>query len=65
MALLQYKCPKCGKKFEELVKKFDALVLCPDCKIQAERDYCGEMYSSTGKPIKKCSGNCKTCGGCG
>jgi len=64
MPVLQYKCPKCGKKFEELVKKFDQPVLCPDCKTVAERDYCGEMYSATGKPVKKCSGNCKTCGGC-
>lgn len=65
MPILQYKCPKCGKKFEELVKKFDQSVLCPDCNTPAEREYCGEMYSATGKPAKKCSGNCKTCGGCG
>ena len=64
MALLQYKCPACGKKFEELVKRFDEQVLCPECKQIAERDYCGEMFSSTGKQIKKCSGNCKNCSGC-
>ena len=65
MPILQYKCPKCGKKFEELVKSYDNEVLCPDCNTKAERDYCGDMYSATGKPTKKCSGNCKTCGGCG
>lgn len=65
MPIFQYKCPHCGKKFEEIVKKYDLDVLCPDCKTKAERDYSGEMYSATGKPAKKCSGNCKTCGGCG
>ena len=64
MPLLQYKCPACGKQFEELVKNFAQPVLCPDCGKQAERSYSGEMYSATGKPTKKCSGNCKTCGGC-
>lgn len=64
MPILQYKCLKCGKKFEELVKKFDCPVHCPDCGEMAERDYCGEMYSATGRSAKKCSGNCKTCNGC-
>ena len=64
MPILQYKCRKCGKRFEELVAKFDDAVLCPDCKEPCERDWSGEIYSSTGKKSKKCSGNCKTCGGC-
>ncbi len=64
MPVLQYVCRKCGKQFEELVKKFDEPVTCPDCGKTAERSYCGEVYSATGKPAKKCSGNCKTCGGC-
>ncbi len=64
MPILQYRCPKCGKQFEELVKKYTDGVACPDCKVPAERSYNGEMYSATGKPTKKCSGNCKTCGGC-
>lgn len=64
MPILQYKCPKCGKAFEELVKKYDDEVLCPDCKTAAVRSYCGQMYSATGRPVKKCTGNCKTCGGC-
>jgi putative FmdB family regulatory protein len=63
MPFLQYKCPKCGKKFDELVKSYLDEVLCPDCKETAVRDYSGEMYSSTGKQTKKCTGNCKTCGG--
>lgn len=64
MPLLQYKCAKCGKKFEEIVQKFDDEVRCPACGERAERDWSGEMFSATGKPAKKCSGNCKTCGGC-
>jgi putative FmdB family regulatory protein len=64
MPILQYKCPKCGKEFEELVKKFDAEVFCPNCKEKAERSYSGTMFSATGTQVKKCTGNCKTCGGC-
>lgn len=65
MPLLQYRCPSCGKEFEELVKKFDDEMHCPDCKAAAVRSYSGAIYSATGKPVKKCSGHCKTCGGCG
>ena len=64
MPILQYVCSKCGKAFEELVKRYDEPVACPKCGAAAERSYCGEMFSATGKPTKKCSGNCKTCGGC-
>lgn len=64
MPLLQYTCEKCKKEFEELVKKFDEEVTCPTCGDIAKRTYSGEMFSSTGKQIKKCNGNCKTCGGC-
>lgn len=64
MPILQYACKTCGKSFEELVKKYDDPVTCPDCGAVAERCYCGEMFSSTGKTSKKCSGNCKTCSGC-
>lgn len=64
MPFLQYKCEKCGKRFEELVKVYTDKVSCPDCGGATSRDYSGEMYSATGKASKKCSGNCKTCGGC-
>ncbi|MCD7729396.1 MAG: zinc ribbon domain-containing protein [Clostridia bacterium] len=64
MPILQYKCKNCGKQFEELVKKYDEPVKCPDCGTLAERSYSGEMFSATGKQQKKCSGNCKTCRGC-
>lgn len=64
MPVLQYVCPECGKQFEEFVKKFDEGVICPVCGAAARREWSGEMFSATGKPVKKCSGNCKTCGGC-
>ncbi len=64
MPFLQYKCPSCGKKFDELVKSHADEVKCPDCGEVAARDYSGSMYSMTGKSSKRCSGNCKTCSGC-
>ncbi len=64
MPLLQYKCPKCGKRFDELVKSHLDKVVCPDCGGETVRDYAGTMYSMTGKSSGKCSGNCKTCSGC-
>ena len=64
MPFLQYKCEVCGMRFEELVAKHTDKVNCPACGGETVRDYTGTMYSSTGKPSKKCTGNCKTCGGC-
>ena len=75
MPILQYKCKKCGKRFEELVKSHTDTVVtetqlkesggvCPDCGGETQRDYSGEMYSATGKQTKKCTGHCATCGGC-
>ena len=64
MPVLEYKCPRCGKKFDELVKRHDEEVKCPVCGEKGERVWSGEMYSSTGKPPKHCGGNCGSCGGC-
>lgn len=64
MPILQYICKNCKKSFEELVKRYDEPVVCPDCGKVAERCYNGEMFSATGKQTKKCGGNCKTCSGC-
>ena len=64
MPFLQYKCKNCGNKFEELVQKFDEKVNCPVCGFESQRNYSGDMFSATGTKFKKCSGNCKTCGGC-
>lgn len=64
MPVLQYRCPNCGKQFEELVAKFDAPVSCPECGGKCERVWSGTVYSSTGKPPKKCNGKCSECSGC-
>ncbi|MCD8205509.1 MAG: zinc ribbon domain-containing protein [Clostridia bacterium] len=64
MPLLRYKCPKCGKLFEELVASHADEVTCPNCGVMADRTWNGPVYTATGKPPKKCSGNCKTCPGC-
>lgn len=64
MPVLQYCCPNCKKTFDELVKKHDDTVLCPDCGKPAQRVWSGEVFTATGKPAKKCSGNCKNCSGC-
>ncbi len=64
MPILQYVCKNCNKSFEELVKKYDEPVFCPDCGKKADRSYCGQIFSATGKPAKKCGGNCKNCSGC-
>lgn len=65
MPLLQYRCEKCGKEFEEIVKSCEADAYCPECGAKAKRCWSGKVFSATGKQSKKCSGNCKTCGGCG
>ena len=64
MALLQYRCDFCNLEFEELVKDSTQEVKCKNCGNVAKRIYFGQMFSSTGKTVKKCSGNCKTCSGC-
>jgi len=64
MPLLQYKCKQCQKRFDELVTSYLDEVKCPVCGGETERDYSGDMFSATGKQSKKCSVNCKTCGGC-
>lgn len=64
MPILSYQCKRCGVQFEELVKRHDEAVPCPKCGAMCERVWSGEMYSSTGKPPKKCSGKCSECPGC-
>lgn len=64
MPLIELKCEKCGKVYEELISHADGKY--PPCK------YCGgetrQVYS--GKLIvneckkSNCTGNCSTCGGC-
>ena len=64
MPVLQYACPRCGNCFDELVKSHEEEVRCPVCGEVAVRSWSGNVYSSTGKPAKKCSGKCSECSGC-
>lgn len=63
MRLLQYKCPKCGEKSEELVSD-SSRPICKKCGAFLERDYSGKIYGSTGKSRGGCSGDCSHCSGC-
>ena len=64
MPVFEYKCPQCGKKFTELVGRYDEKVSCPACGESALREWAGEIYTATGKTTKHCSGNCSACDGC-
>ena len=64
MPLFQFVCPRCGQKREELLRDSSEVLSCEACGAVMVRDYNGQVYGATGKPTKKCSGNCKTCGGC-
>ena len=52
MPLLQYKCPHCGKEFDELVKSHADPAYCPVCGARGVRSYSGAMLTATGKPVK-------------
>ena len=53
MPILQYKCEKCGKKFEELVAKYDDEVRCPAC---------GETLCLNGRIPMRLPETCPHCG---
>ena len=59
MPVLQYICRHCNKSFEELVKKHDDKVLCPDCGQPAERCYCGQMFPPREKQQKNAAATAK------
>ncbi|MBP5308241.1 MAG: zinc ribbon domain-containing protein [Clostridia bacterium] len=61
MPVYDYKCPKCGTSFEELVKSPSEAVTCPVCGEVAERSYSGKIYTATGKISGGCGGNCSSC----
>lgn len=64
MALLQFVCPKCGQKSEEIVKVEGAKFYCKQCGEPLVRDYNGRVYGGIGKAGATCSGDCKNCSGC-
>lgn len=61
MKLFEYRCPKCGNTFEEMVKNYDDEVKCPACGAIASKSYSGRIFTSTGRQSGACAGNCSTC----
>lgn len=61
MALIDFKCEKCGNEFFEIVYKYDEKVTCPQCGDDAvKRVFKGKFYGKGGG----CGGGCSTCSGC-
>ena len=64
MPLYDYRCPRCGHRFEELVFGSDKTVECPRCQAEAER-----QLSAFAAPVVKGAatgfgGGCPPGGGC-
>lgn len=64
MPLLSFKCPECGKVFDELVKSSDDSPKCPQCGAVAKRSFSGKCYGIVGGTPAGCTHNCATCKGC-
>ena len=71
--MYEFKCDKCGKKFEELIRNNDPDPNCPECGSAAHRllSACRRVrasqgdtaYAPTGGGCSGCSGgNCGSCG---
>lgn len=68
MALIDFKCKKCGEKFTELVKASNRdKVVCPKCSSnevqQLFEGKCNTVGASCGKSTCS-SGSCGGCSGC-
>lgn len=65
MPLYSFRCPACGKRFEEIltVARKDEAV-CPDCGRKAERVWNGKCNFGA-KRSGGCGGHCAGCSGCG
>ena len=67
MPVIDFKCDKCGEKFEEIVKLFDREnIKCPKCGSKDIRQVF-EGKCNTGGSAKGgggCSGSCGGCSGC-
>ncbi len=49
MPIYEYKCEKCGRRFEELVMNSSQKVACPDCDSESvEREFSLCASSATG-----------------
>lgn len=66
MALIDFECTKCGKKFFEIISfKNAGEVKCPDCGADTKRVYKEKSCTKpSGGDSCGCGGSCGTCGGC-
>ncbi|MBE5809067.1 MAG: zinc ribbon domain-containing protein [Clostridiales bacterium] len=66
MPLYDYKCPKCGHRFEVLktISERENAV-CEKCGSKVERIYQGKCAFGAVKGSAGCSGHCAGCAGCG
>ena len=63
MALIELKCEKCGKVYEELLKSDGNYPPCKFCGGKTEQVYSGKLYVG-GCKKSDCTGDCSCCGGC-
>lgn len=63
MPLIELRCAKCGKVYEELVKADGKYPTCKFCGGETNQVYSGELIVNTNKK-SNCTGNCSCCGGC-
>lgn len=63
MPLIELKCLKCGKTYEELVKADGNYPPCKECGGKTEQVYNGKLIVCSCHK-NECSGNCSSCGGC-
>jgi putative FmdB family regulatory protein len=63
MALIDFKCGKCGNSFFEIMNNDKDKITCPKCGSEdVKRVYKGKFYGTSGG---SCGGSCSTCSGCG
>lgn len=63
MPLIELKCIRCGKSYEELVKADGKYPPCKYCGGETQQVYSGELVVCAHRK-SGCSGNCSNCGGC-
>lgn len=66
MALIDFKCVKCGNEFFEIISAGGTdKVKCPECGGDVERIYKGKFYGKSSEGGHSgCGGSCGSCSGC-
>ena len=63
MPMFDFVCPRCGAQFEDLVKKADEKVECPECQCAACERQLAKVAFSVGDKFVASSGS-SACSGC-